>query len=204
MAARIGHLTIVTDLTCYAPSLNLTRHARSLRGVAVWRPMAFIYIFNAMQGRDVGSFKQKAKLPLRSRCGVKRARGMNGQSPLCSVLYSYRFRPSEETLERSCLPHDQTQDGQECARHHRTPPVRAWAHHDPLVMARRAAHASVHDDPVVMMAVPNVAWGSYLQLALKFEPWTLGCMNIMGSIMTFVGIIVYKNFLIRWVRGSPA
>ena len=45
-----------------------------------------------------------------------------------------------------------------------------------------------------ILQVPNVAWQSFLQLSLHFEPWMLGLSVILGSLMTFVGILAYKHF----------
>jgi len=43
-----------------------------------------------------------------------------------------------------------------------------------------------------LFQVPNVAWQSYLQLTLHFEPWILGLTVTLGSFMTFAGILAYK------------
>lgn len=48
------------------------------------------------------------------------------------------------------------------------------------------------------MTVPNVAWGSYLQLSLHFSPWILGSMGVAGSIMTLLGILAYRHFFFRY------
>jgi hypothetical protein len=48
-----------------------------------------------------------------------------------------------------------------------------------------------------LLQVPNVAWQSYLQLTLKFPPWILGLTVILGSFMTFAGILAYKNFFFK-------
>jgi len=40
--------------------------------------------------------------------------------------------------------------------------------------------------------IPNVAWQSYLQLTLDFPAWILGLDVLLGSIMTFTGILAYK------------
>jgi hypothetical protein len=45
-----------------------------------------------------------------------------------------------------------------------------------------------------LLQVPNVSWQSYLQLALHFEPWVLGLTVILGSFMTFAGILAYKFY----------
>ena len=46
-----------------------------------------------------------------------------------------------------------------------------------------------------LLQIPNVAWQSYLQLTLHFESWILGLSVLFGSIMTFVGILIYKYYL---------
>ena len=48
-----------------------------------------------------------------------------------------------------------------------------------------------------LFQVPNVAWQSYLQLSLKFPAWILGMTVILGSFMTFAGILAYKNFFFK-------
>lgn len=45
-----------------------------------------------------------------------------------------------------------------------------------------------------MDAVPNIAWQSYLQLSLHFEPYMLGVMAAAGSIMTCIGVTAYKTY----------
>lgn len=45
-----------------------------------------------------------------------------------------------------------------------------------------------------ILQVPNVAWQSYLQLALDFPPSILGITVTIGSFMTFLGIIAYKKY----------
>ena len=45
-----------------------------------------------------------------------------------------------------------------------------------------------------IMQVPNVAWQSYLQLALHFPASVLGITVTVGSFMTFIGILVYKKY----------
>ncbi|CAM9748257.1 unnamed protein product [Ascophyllum nodosum] len=45
-----------------------------------------------------------------------------------------------------------------------------------------------------LFQVPNIAWQSYLQLSLKFQPYMLGFMAAAGSIMTCAGVTAYKNF----------
>ncbi|CAM9970789.1 unnamed protein product, partial [Ectocarpus sp. 8 AP-2014] len=42
--------------------------------------------------------------------------------------------------------------------------------------------------------VPNIAWQSYLQLSLHFEPYMLGFMAAAGSVMTCLGVTAYKNY----------
>lgn len=48
-----------------------------------------------------------------------------------------------------------------------------------------------------LMQIPNIAWGSYLQLTLKFPVWFIGFIGLVGSLMTFLGIIVYKKFFFK-------
>lgn len=48
-----------------------------------------------------------------------------------------------------------------------------------------------------IMQIPNVAWQSYLQLSLHFEAWILGLTVIIGSFMTFAGILAYKYIFFR-------
>eukprot|EP01035_Chromulina_nebulosa_P019522 gene19522-25419_t len=48
-----------------------------------------------------------------------------------------------------------------------------------------------------IMQVPNVAWQSYLQLSLHFEPWVLGLTVILGSFMSFAGVLAYKYFFFK-------
>jgi hypothetical protein len=45
--------------------------------------------------------------------------------------------------------------------------------------------------------VPNVAWQSYLQLTLQFPPWILGLTVILGSFMTFAGVMAYKTYFFK-------
>lgn len=45
-----------------------------------------------------------------------------------------------------------------------------------------------------LFQVPNVAWQSYLQLTLKFPAWVLGLTTLLGSVMTFSGIVGYKVY----------
>lgn len=47
------------------------------------------------------------------------------------------------------------------------------------------------------LQVPNVAWKSYLILDLHFEPWALGAMVILGSFMTFAGVLGYKYYFFK-------
>ena len=42
--------------------------------------------------------------------------------------------------------------------------------------------------------VPNVAWNSYIQLTLGFPPWILGVTLVLGSLMTFTGVLAYKRY----------
>ena len=50
--------------------------------------------------------------------------------------------------------------------------------------------------------IPNVAWQSFLQLSLRFEPWILGLTVTLGSFMTFAGILAYKYLFFKtsWRR----
>ncbi|KAJ1425277.1 BT1 family-domain-containing protein [Ochromonadaceae sp. CCMP2298] len=48
-----------------------------------------------------------------------------------------------------------------------------------------------------LLQIPNVAWQSYLQLTLHFPAWILGLTVILGSFMTFAGILAYKNFFFK-------
>ena len=48
-----------------------------------------------------------------------------------------------------------------------------------------------------LMQIPNIAWGSYLQLTLKFPVWFIGFIGLVGSLMTFFGIVVYKRFFFK-------
>lgn len=48
-----------------------------------------------------------------------------------------------------------------------------------------------------LLQVPNVAWQSYLQLNLEFPAWMLGMTVILGSFMTFAGIVAYKFFFFK-------
>lgn len=48
-----------------------------------------------------------------------------------------------------------------------------------------------------LLQVPNVAWQSYLQLTLKFPPYILGLTVILGSFMTFAGIMAYKTWFFK-------
>ena len=45
-----------------------------------------------------------------------------------------------------------------------------------------------------MLQIPNVAWQSYLQLSLHFPNWVLGLTVMVGSFMTFAGVVAYKYF----------
>ena len=44
-----------------------------------------------------------------------------------------------------------------------------------------------------VLQTPNVAWNSYLQLTLKFPAWFIGFVALVGSMMTFLGIVCYKK-----------
>ena len=48
-----------------------------------------------------------------------------------------------------------------------------------------------------ILQIPNVAWQSYLQKTLHFQPWVLGLSVLLGSIMTFVGILAYKYYFFK-------
>ncbi len=48
-----------------------------------------------------------------------------------------------------------------------------------------------------ILQIPNVAWQSYLQKTLHFQPWVLGLSVLLGSIMTFVGILAYKFYFFK-------
>jgi hypothetical protein len=45
--------------------------------------------------------------------------------------------------------------------------------------------------------VPCVAWQSFLQLDLHFEPWILGLTAILCSFMTFAGVLAYKYLFFK-------
>jgi len=47
------------------------------------------------------------------------------------------------------------------------------------------------------LQVPNVAWQSYLQLCLHFEPWVLGLSVTLGSFMTLAGVLAYKYLFFK-------
>jgi len=53
-----------------------------------------------------------------------------------------------------------------------------------------------------ILQVPNVAWQSYLQLALHFPPYILGLTVTIGSFMTLVGILAFKYYFFHesWRR----
>lgn len=53
-----------------------------------------------------------------------------------------------------------------------------------------------------LLQTPNVAWQSYLQLTLHFEPYILGLMVSVGSFMTFFGVLAYKYLFFKtsWRR----
>ena len=42
-----------------------------------------------------------------------------------------------------------------------------------------------------------MSWQSYLQLGLKFPGWILGMTVILGSFMTFAGVLAYKTFFFK-------
>ena len=48
-----------------------------------------------------------------------------------------------------------------------------------------------------LFQVPNVAWQSFLQLSLNFPGWILGATVILGSFMTFAGVLAYKYFFFK-------
>jgi hypothetical protein len=48
-----------------------------------------------------------------------------------------------------------------------------------------------------LLQVPNVAWQSYLQLTLHFESWVLGLSVLLGSVMTFLGVLAYKYYFFK-------
>lgn len=48
-----------------------------------------------------------------------------------------------------------------------------------------------------LFQVPNVAWQSFLQLNLEFPAWILGMTVILGSFMTFAGVMAYKYFFFK-------
>lgn len=48
-----------------------------------------------------------------------------------------------------------------------------------------------------LFQIPNVAWQSFLQLSLHFEPWILGLTVTLGSFMTFAGILAYKYIFFK-------
>ncbi|GMI02462.1 hypothetical protein TrVE_jg11960 [Triparma verrucosa] len=48
-----------------------------------------------------------------------------------------------------------------------------------------------------VLQTPNVAWNSYLQLTLKFPAWFIGFVALVGSMMTFLGIVCYKKYFFR-------
>ncbi|GMH48104.1 hypothetical protein TrRE_jg11835 [Triparma retinervis] len=48
-----------------------------------------------------------------------------------------------------------------------------------------------------LLQTPNVAWNSYLQLTLEFPAWFIGFVALVGSIMTFLGIVIYKKFFMK-------
>ena len=48
-----------------------------------------------------------------------------------------------------------------------------------------------------LLQTPNVAWNSYLQLTLEFPAWFIGFVALVGSIMTFLGIVIYKRYFMK-------
>ncbi|GMI40622.1 hypothetical protein TeGR_g6341, partial [Tetraparma gracilis] len=44
---------------------------------------------------------------------------------------------------------------------------------------------------------PNTAWNSYLQLTLHFPAWFLGFIALVGSLLTFLGIVAYKRYFFK-------
>jgi len=48
-----------------------------------------------------------------------------------------------------------------------------------------------------MFQTPNTAWNSYLQLTLHFPAWFLGFIALVGSVMTFAGIVAYKKYFFK-------
>jgi hypothetical protein len=48
-----------------------------------------------------------------------------------------------------------------------------------------------------LFQVPNVAWQSYLQLCLNFPSWVLGATVLLGSFMTFAGVLAYKYLFFK-------
>jgi hypothetical protein len=48
-----------------------------------------------------------------------------------------------------------------------------------------------------ILQIPNVAWQSYLQLDLNFPSYILGINVILGCFMTFLGIMIYKTYLVK-------
>lgn len=65
---------------------------------------------------------------------------------------------------------------------------------------RRHLLRSANEQHRPRRAVPNIAWQSYLQLSLHFEPYMLGFMAAAGSVMTCLGVTAYKNYFfhISW------
>jgi hypothetical protein len=48
-----------------------------------------------------------------------------------------------------------------------------------------------------VLQIPNIAWNSYLQLSLRISPATIGSMNVLATLMAFVGIITYKLYFLN-------
>jgi hypothetical protein len=48
-----------------------------------------------------------------------------------------------------------------------------------------------------VLQIPNIAWNSYLQLSLRISPATIGSMNVLATLMAFVGIIIYKLYFLN-------
>lgn len=45
-----------------------------------------------------------------------------------------------------------------------------------------------------VLQIPNSAWGNYLVTGLHFTDFDLGLLGISGSLMTWLGLIVYKRY----------
>jgi len=46
-----------------------------------------------------------------------------------------------------------------------------------------------------VMQIPNAAWNSFLVKGLNFSAFEMGMLNLVGAIMTFAGLIVFKKLL---------